>query len=263
MSRFGMVIDLHKCVGCGACAIACKTENNTMNRSATQTFNWADYHITTQGQFPNTKYQLLPVLCNHCTDAPCVAICPVTPVKAMFKSPDGLTLHNDSRCIGCRLCQNACPYSFDRDITEIKDQYSVISYTEFTVHPFWRDKKEVIAGCTASGDEIAKKVGNIPPNANIYEHSDYQPVRKSNITEKCILCDHRRKDSMEPYCVASCPARARTVGDFDDPNSEVSKLIAKYPIKQLKNNKGDFLSSGEPGTKPNVYYIREYETQKV
>ena len=258
MARYGMVIDLHKCVGCGSCALACKTENNTPNRTSSQSFNWADYHISMEGEFPNLNYQLLPVLCNHCTDAPCVAACPVTP-KAMFKSPEGLTLHNNERCIGCRLCQRACPYSV-YDFSEEKDaQYSVISYNDKNpVHPFWRDNTHVIAGCTASGEEVVETIGTIPPNKNIFEHDDYEPVRRPNIVEKCMFCDHRRQDGLEPYCVASCPAGARVVGDFDDPDSEVSKLIKKYPSRRLKNNKGEFLEEGQDGTKPNVHYIRSY-----
>ncbi len=260
MSRYGMVIDLHKCVGCGACAIACKMENNTEDRNSYQTFNWADFFVSSSGEFPNVNYEVLPVLCNHCTDAPCVEVCPVNP-KAMYKSPEGLTLHNDDRCIGCRKCQDACPYSV-RDISASGDQYSVISYNDYPVHNFWRSKKAVIPNCTGSGDEVAKKVGSLPPNANIYEHPDYKPVRPNYVTEKCILCDHRRKDGLEPYCVVSCPSGARVVGDFDDPESTVSKLIKQYPYKQLKNNKGEFLAPGESGTKPNVYYIREFQTQK-
>ncbi len=262
MARYGMVIDLHKCVGCGACAIACKTENNTQNRNQTQTFNWADYFISMDGKFPNLQYQILPVLCNHCSDAACVAACPTNP-KAMYKSPEGLTLHNDERCIGCQRCQGACPYS-TKDISQSNDQYSVISYTGTGwQHPFWRDKNEVIPGCTASGDEVSKKAGTLPPDANTYEHTDYEPIRRADITEKCIFCDHRRILGELPYCVVSCPAQARIFGDLDDPNSEVSQLITKYPYKQLKNNKGEFLSNGEAGTKPNVYYIRDFTTPKL
>ena len=109
MSRLGMVIDLQKCVGCGACAFACKAENNTRTRGKGQSHNWADFVMKTEGTFPNATHQVLPVLCNHCTAAPCVEVCPVTP-KAMFKTPEGITMHNDELCIGCRACQNACPH---------------------------------------------------------------------------------------------------------------------------------------------------------
>jgi len=261
MARYGMVIDLHKCTGCGACAIACKLENNTPDRNETQHFNWADYHISMEGEFPNLKYQILPVLCNHCTNAPCVAACPVSP-KAMYKSPEGLTLHNDERCIGCRLCQHACPYS-DPDLSRGESQYSVISYNDSNpTHPFYRNDTVIIAGCTSSGAEVAEKVGTIPPHANIFDHPDYKPVRKPNVTEKCMLCDHRRIEGLEPYCVVSCPAGARVWGDFDDPESRVSKLIMQYPAKRLKNNKGEWLGEGEEGTSPNVYYIRSYQIEK-
>ena len=76
MARLGMVIDLQRCVGCGACAFACKTENNTANRGDGQSHNWADFVMKTEGTFPNVTHWVMPVLCNHCTDAPCVAACP-------------------------------------------------------------------------------------------------------------------------------------------------------------------------------------------
>ncbi len=107
MPKYGMVIDLQKCVGCGACALACKGQNNTRDRAKGQTFNWADFFMKEEGKFPNVKYTAMPVLCNHCTDAPCVKACPVKP-KAMFKTKDNVTMHNDERCIGCRQCLRPC-----------------------------------------------------------------------------------------------------------------------------------------------------------
>ena len=110
MPKYGMVIDLQKCVGCGACALACKSENNTRARANGQSYNWADFLILAEGTFPAPRHTTMPVLCNHCTKAACVENCPVTP-KAMFKAEDGTTLHNQDRCIGCRACQMSCPYS--------------------------------------------------------------------------------------------------------------------------------------------------------
>lgn len=250
MTQYAMVIDLQKCVGCGACALACKTENNTAGRNFGQAHNWADFQNETSGKFPNTRYTTRPVLCNHCSNAPCVKACPVTP-KAMYKTKDGITMHNDERCIGCRACQEACPYSK----MEVKGgETSVISYNEDgkPYEPFYTDKTEMIPGCTMSPAELAAKTDN-PPHRNRYEHPDYQDVRRNNITEKCIFCEHRVKKGELPNCVVACPAKARTFGDIQDKNSEVAQLVKKYKGTVLKPEKG---------TKPNVYYIRSFSAAK-
>lgn len=261
MPKYGMVIDLQKCVGCGACALACKTENNTQLRAKGQTFNWADFLMKVEGRFPDVKFTAMPVLCNHCTDAACVAACPVTP-KAMHKHENGMTIHNMERCIGCRQCQDACPYSA-RDVDAEKAAYSVISFNDFEdeVHPFYKDKTEVVVDCTASGAEISKKAGDVPPHRTLYRHSDYASVREKGKVEKCMFCEHRVLKGEDPYCVVSCPSGARVFGDLNDPDSEVSKLLKKHKAVQLANNKGEFLRPGEKGTRPNVYYIRSFSVR--
>ncbi|PLX68572.1 MAG: 4Fe-4S ferredoxin [Denitrovibrio sp.] len=248
MAKMAMVINLKKCAGCGACGIACKTENNTRDRKDGQSYNWADFIFKMDGKFPDLKFATYPVLCNHCTNAACVDACPVTP-KAMFKTKDGITMHNDERCIGCRSCQDACPYSV-MDQREGGD-YSVISFNSDEAAPFeyYRDKTELIPGCTSSGAEIAAKAGATPPMMTAYMHPEYDNVRREGIVEKCILCSHRLADCKEPYCVETCPSGARIVGDIDDPNSKVSILLKTYESEVLQPEKG---------TKPNVYYIRNY-----
>lgn len=251
MTQYAMVIDLRKCVGCGACALACKTENNTALRKNGQTFNWADFLHETTGKFPDTRYRTIPVLCNHCSDAPCVEACPVEP-KAMYKTAEGITMINHERCIGCRACQQACPYSME----EVKrdgeyGEYSVISYNEEgkSTQPFFTDTTELIKECTSSGAEIAKKAGDTPPHRTRYSHPDYEDVRRPHVVEKCIFCEHRVKKGELPYCVVACPATARIFGDLEDPKSEVAQL--------LKSHK-HVVRKPEEGTSPNVYYIREY-----
>lgn len=262
MARYGMVIDLHKCTGCGACGVGCKTENNTDDRADGQTHNWADYKSVVSGKFPNVKFEMLPTLCNHCTDAPCVAACPVTP-KAMFKADNGITLHNEERCIGCRACQFSCPYS-EGDVAEGSNDYSVISFNDFgkTVQAAYQDETELVKGMTTSGAEIAKKAGMMPPHATKYEHPDYNSVRGDGVVEKCILCDHRLANDQQPYCTAVCPSSARVAGDLDNPNSDASKLLKQYGGRRLKNNKGEFLAANEKGVGPNVYYVRNYSMRK-
>ena len=251
MTQYAMVIDLQKCVGCGACALACKTENNTAGRHDGQAHNWADFQNETSGKFPKTKYTTRPVLCNHCSNAPCVKACPVTP-KAMYKTKEGITMHDDARCIGCRLCQEACPYSK----TEVKGgETSVISYTGdegAPYDPFFTNKTAMIAGVTMSPAELASKT-DLPPHRTKYDHPDYQDVRRSNITEKCIFCEHRVAKGELPNCVVACPAKARIFGDISDKNSEVAQLVKKYKGTVLKPEKG---------TKPNVYYIRSFSAAK-
>lgn len=259
MPKYGMVIDLQKCVGCGACAIACKTENNTQDRAKGQTFNWADFVFKTEGKFPDVKFTAMPTLCNHCSDAACVAACPVTP-KAMHKHENGMTIHNMERCIGCRSCQKACPYSSE-DVNKDNTPYGVISFNDFEddVHAFYKDGKELIPGCTSSGADVSKKAGDRPPHRTMYKHSDYANVRVKGKVEKCMFCEHRVINGEQPYCVASCPAKARIFGDLSDPNSEASMALKKHKPVQLANNRGDLLKPGEKGTQPNVYYIRSFK----
>lgn len=257
MAKYGMAINLNTCVGCGACGLACKTENNTEYQQGASSFNWADFIALTKGDFPSTKHIVIPVLCNHCTNAPCVAVCPVTP-KAMFKTAEGITMHNDERCIGCRFCQDACPYS-SWDMKTDPAQYSVISYNPDTTaqpHSFWTGNTAVIPSGTATPKEIATATGATPPYKNDFTHPEYSAIRRSDVVEKCYFCDHRLKNGEKPYCVVSCPAGSRVFGDLDDPASEISLLIANG-YKRLANNDGDWLT--DAGVSPNVYYVGEFD----
>ncbi|NJN44851.1 MAG: 4Fe-4S dicluster domain-containing protein [Anaerolineae bacterium] len=97
--RWGMVIDLDKCIGCGYCTLACKANNDiphdiTWNR------------LIETGEI-KTKTQYMPVPCQHCEHAPCVDACPV---KATYHRADGIVMMDYDRCIGCRYCEVACPY---------------------------------------------------------------------------------------------------------------------------------------------------------
>lgn len=253
--RFGMVIDLQRCVGCSACALACKAEHNTRDRADEQAYNWADFLIRTEGTFPNVRHTVIPVLCNHCSDAPCVNACPTTP-KAMYKTPEGITMHDPKLCIGCGRCAVACPYS-DTELDEKSlagETYSVISvnYKDADTQPKWTDKTALIPGCTASGAETARRAGAVVPAMNLYASSDVQPVRKAGVVEKCTFCAHRTLNGLQPACVDACPSRARIFGDQDDPKSQISQVLAKEKSFRLQEDKG---------TRPNVHYIGKYSTR--
>ena len=255
MARFGMVINLQKCVGCGACAFACKAENNTRDRADGQSHNWADFVMKTEGTFPNTIHVALPVLCNHCSDAPCVKNCPATP-KALFKTPEGITMHDPDLCVGCQTCQGSCPYSnLQLDGGSLNgESYSVISFNlrDRDTQPQWTDKSSLIPGCTASGAETAKAAGAATPAMNRFAAGNVPPVRKAGVVEKCTFCYHRVSNGMQPACVEACPAKARIFGDQDDPNSAIAKLLKAENSFRLQEEKG---------TRPNVHYIRKYSAR--
>ncbi|KJS88222.1 MAG: 4Fe-4S ferredoxin [Peptococcaceae bacterium BICA1-8] len=228
MPNYAMVIDLHKCTGCGACAITCKNENNVQ-----EGFFWSNYVHKTTGEFPNVRFEFMPTLCNHCEDAPCVKACPV---GAMYKDKNGITLHDPEKCIGCKSCM-------------IADPYGVIYFNKERPHKFWNSSENAIHNGTSSGKEVADKAGAPIPYYNPEREKTYAGIRPQGIVEKCTFCDHRVKDGEKPYCVESCPAGARIFGDLDDPHSEIIYLISKHGAKQLK---------AELGTKPKVFYIRSY-----
>jgi Fe-S-cluster-containing dehydrogenase component/formate-dependent nitrite reductase membrane component NrfD len=100
--NYGFIIDNRKCIGCHACTVACKAEHDVplgVNRT------WVKY--VEKGVYPHTRRLFAVHRCNHCADAPCVEICPVT---ALYARPDGIVDFNNDRCIGCKACTQACPY---------------------------------------------------------------------------------------------------------------------------------------------------------
>ncbi len=109
--KFGMAVDLERCLGCWTCAVVCKEENDVpmglwWNRVLTEGGDGLD---KPDGTYPHLDLDYLPLACQHCEDAPCVKVCPA---EATYKREDGgIVLVDYSKCIGCRYCMAACPYS--------------------------------------------------------------------------------------------------------------------------------------------------------
>lgn len=224
-----MVIDLNRCVGCGACDIACKSENNTP-----EGIHWSNHEIKTSGTFPNVSFEYRPTLCNHCDDAPCVRACPT---GAMYKDEDtGMTLHSIDKCIGCKSCMLA-------------DPYDVIYFNKNLPHVDTLSRTPVVEGGTFSAKQMSQKADAPYPYFNPERGKTYDSLRPKGVVEKCTFCDHRVKAGLKPYCVTSCPGDARIFGDLDDPNSEVNKLLSSHTSQTLLPHKG---------TKAKVFYIRSY-----
>ena len=204
--RLGFVIDVHRCIGCHTCSVACKVENNLptgiiWNRTVT---DGGDAMDTPSGVWPNVKKDYFTIACQHCENPACVKVCPV---GATYKDPEtGVVRQDYDKCIGCRMCMAACPYNGVRSFN-------------------WEEPKSALGFAMGDADV---------------------PAHQKHVVEKCTMCWHRLAKGLQPACMELCPGRARYWGDLNDPESEVSKLLATREYKQLL--------PGE-GTQPNVYYL--------
>lgn len=176
--RYGMLIDTRRCVGCHACSVSCRSENNVPEANHR---SWVEY--TEKGTFPDATLHFLPRLCNQCSTPQCTSVCPT---NATYIRDDGIVVVDDQICIGCKYCIQACPYD-----------------ARF-INP------------------------------------------ETGAADKCDFCADRLAVGLEPACVASCFNRARIFGDLNDPDSEISRLIASNAVTVLRP---------EMGTQPNVFYI--------
>jgi molybdopterin-containing oxidoreductase family iron-sulfur binding subunit len=196
--RYGFVIDQNRCIGCHTCAVACRIENNLpkgnwWNRVLTE---GGDEMDTPKGVFPNVSMRYLTLSCQHCENPACVRVCPV---GATYKrEEDGVVFQDYDKCIGCRMCMAACPYSGVRLFNWEEPQYAI----DFPV------------GAAEA------------------------PAHQKHVVEKCTLCSHRIAKNGIPACAEVCPARARFFGDLDDPASEVARLVATREYKQLLPEQG-------------------------
>src|SRR5512142_3560748 len=113
MAKWVMVIDLNKCTGCGACQVACKMENNVpivdpAQADEARMMYWLDMITSYEGTYPAIRAKHMPKPCFHCDNPPCTKVCPV---RATYRNAEGLVAQIYHRCIGCRYCMAACPFT--------------------------------------------------------------------------------------------------------------------------------------------------------
>lgn len=221
---YGMGVQVDKCIGCGRCVEACKTENG-VPREPFFMRTWVEqYTIRQNGDVvvrnidnpldavpaPAQVREVMrsfyvPKLCNQCDHPPCVQVCPV---GATFKTEDGVILVDEHRCIGCRYCIAGCPYG-SRSFN-------------------WQDPRPFITT-------------GIKP--------DY-PTRMKGVVEKCTFCTERLVKGLPPACVEVCNKVAgpgtMAFGDIRDPDSEVARML-----------KDGFSIRRKPGlgTEPQIFYL--------
>ena len=235
--RYGMVINLDKCTGCGTCVIACASENNVVplrDESDKQRFiSWMQLFKITNGKpFPETEISYFPRSCMHCEEdgrgghhSPCVSVCPVTATKIDHNT--GIVSQIYTRCIGCRYCQAAC--SYHARYFNWRDGFSLIK-------PFSKGMERSLS------PEVSPRMRGVIEKCTFCHHR-YMRAKNKAYAEK------RRELEEGEYitaCTEACPAQAITFGDFNNPNHRVSKLIkSPYAFRLLERL----------NTKPKVYYI--------
>ncbi len=144
-TRWAMVIDSSRCIGCQSCAVACKRENK-VPLGVFRT--WVK--SVEKGRFPDVSRGHLPINCNQCEDPVCVSVCPV---KATYQREDGIVLVDPHRCIGCRYCKAACPY----EVRYLDPQKHMISKCFFCHH---RLDAGLLPACVEACPTKARIIGN-------------------------------------------------------------------------------------------------------
>lgn len=115
MTRYGLVIDLKRCIGCDTCTIACKAVNAT-----SRGIMWNRVLKYETGKYPNSQLNFLPITCMHCEEPECEKVCPT---GATTKRDDGIVVVDSDKCVGCRYCMVACPYAIRYFFDELQTYY--------------------------------------------------------------------------------------------------------------------------------------------
>lgn len=203
--KFIMVIDLSLCKNLKKCQQAC---NHCHYLPPGQ--NWLK--IYEMQDAANTAPYWLPSICMHCDNPPCVKVCPV---DATFKRKDGLVLIDSERCIGCRFCMAACPYS-----TRVFN---------------WEKP------------DLPKEIADKP-----YSAETSLPQQKGTVG-KCDFCPDMVRKGDLPHCVTACPNGVFLFGDLNE--DSVTNGAETFRFSDLMRDKAGYRLMEDLGTKPSVYYL--------
>ncbi len=229
--RWAMAIDLDKCTGCSACVTACQAENNVATVGEDQVMMGRDLHWIRMDRYVEqldasapgpVDIRFVPMLCQHCGNAPCEPVCPV---YAAYHTPDGLNAQVYNRCVGTRYCANNCPY-----------KVRVFNWHRFSEVPEplnWQYNPDV----TVRTEGVMEKCSFC-----------VQRIRQS---ENQATLEGRRvgADEVVPACQQSCPAEAIVFGNIRDPESRVAQVSQNdrtYRVLDVLIN-----------TQPAVNYLRK------
>ena len=203
--KFVMVIDLARCKSVKACQTACNHAHGLQ-----QGQNWIKVYPMQDADKTAPYWE--PTTCMHCDEPPCVKVCPV---DATFKRQDGIVLIDSDRCVGCRFCMAACPYS-----TRVFN---------------WEEP------------DLSKEIASKEYNAETS-----MPQKKGTVG-KCDFCADMTRMGMLPHCVSACPNGVFMFGDMIE--DTVTNGTDTYRFSDLIKEKAGYRLMEDLGTKPSVYYL--------
>ena len=213
--KFVMVIDLAKCKNALNCVSACNKHHYVTGENA-----WLKVHKMQESK--DTAPYWMPRTCMHCDQPACVTVCPV---DATFKRRDGLVLIDNERCIGCRFCMAACPYSI-----------RVFNWSEPNL---------------GESSEISINLHMDEPGHTAIEHGGAPSIKGT--VDKCDFCPHTIENGELPHCVTACPNGVFYFGDkYEDTVTNGEETLR---LSQLLEDKAGYRLLEELGTAPSVYYL--------
>ena len=228
--HWAMTIDLDQCSGCGACVTACQAENNLpiVGEDAFvkgREVKWLRMERYWEGEYPNVKLNVIPMMCQHCDSAPCETVCPVS---ATYHNQDGLNTQIYHRCIGTRSCAVYCPYE--------------VRYFNYNDH-VWESPLDQ----QLNPDVSVREKG-------VMEKCTFciQRIRQAKDNAKDDGRRRVRDGEVQPACVQTCPSKAMVFGDRNDPQSQVSQSL---------NDPRAYKVLDELNTNSSVVYLKKVEAE--
>lgn len=183
MNGAGFVLDLHRCVGCNACVLACRIENDRTYAAA-----WRRVLPFNLARRPGGPTYSLSVACHHCDDPACLIGCPA---NAYEKRPDGVVLHHDDRCIGCRYCEMTCPFGtpqFDAD-------RGVVSKCHLCVHRLDAGREPACVAACPTGALLFTRDVRLKPDAT----NATPDATNADATQTNVGAGSSRLDDTRPF----------------------------------------------------------------